>query len=475
MSISLSGLTQNSFSQSKDTVYHLEEVKIYGSALQKYTSGSRIVRLDSTLLQNYNTASLTELLQLQLPLYFKNYGQNQLNSVAFRGTSANHTNVLWNGFSVNSPTFGSSDFSSLPAFGFNQVAIQYGNATSVWGSGSIGGSILLGSKPVFGKGFQASFQTETSRFGSGDFSFNPLKINYFSNQAQVRFSAKELHVATSLWQNQAENNFPYQNFTAFGNPEVRQENAVFRQKGFTQDLDWKFSTRGLFSAKFWYTNTYRQAQPSMLTANNGDYRIDDSFRLLLSGSYQTHLGETTVKTAFFRDALNWNGADSPVKSYQTQVLQEKEFSDKFSVKAGAELQVFEADIAGNYSRSETRSSFFVLTDLQPINKLHLTFNLRQAWVTGFNPPFTPHFGLSFEAYTSHFQTLTLKGNIGRGYRVPTLHDRFWVGGGNPDLRPENSQGYEGGILHKMRVKHWQFSTEATYYRNRIREWIQWTP
>ncbi|MBC8110451.1 MAG: TonB-dependent receptor, partial [Verrucomicrobia bacterium] len=23
--------------------------------------------------------------------------------------------------------------------------------------------------------------------------------------------------------------------------------------------------------------------------------------------------------------------------------------------------------------------------------------------------------------------------------------------------------------------HWQFSTEATYYRNRIREWIQWTP
>jgi vitamin B12 transporter len=465
------------FAQKSDTLHsvNLQEVSVFGPALNAYTTGSRIQRLDSSVLKNYNSSSLTELLQTQLPLYFKNYGQNGLSSVAFRGTSAGHTNVLWNGFSVNSPTFGSTDFSVLPASGYSNVEIQYGNAGSVWGSGSMGGSVLLSSQPVFGKGLQASFQTETSRFGNQDFSVNPLKVNYFFNQGNARFSNKKLHLATGFWQHQAENNFPYRNTTAFGSPEVRQENAAFRQKGFTQEADWKFSERGFFSVKLWYTDTYRQAQPSMISANNGDFRIDDAFRLMLSGSYKTFLGETTLKTAFFRDALNWNGENSPVKSYQTQLLQEKSFSDKLSVKTGTEIQIFQADIVGNYNRSETRMSFFALTYWHPVEKLHLTFNLRQALVTDFRPPFTPHLGAGFYLYKSHFQSVMIKANVGKGYRVPTLHDRFWVGGGNPDIRPENSLGYEGGILHKVRVANWQFVSEATYYRNLIENWIQWTP
>ncbi|MCU0353998.1 MAG: TonB-dependent receptor plug domain-containing protein [Cytophagales bacterium] len=467
--------------QTPDTLrsHTLPEVTVAESALRSYTAGSRIMRVDSTLLQAFNTAALSEVLQTQMSIYFRNYGAGQLNSITFRGTSANHTNVLWNGFSVNSPTLGSSDFSVLPAFGYNQVEIQHGNAASLWGSGSIGGSVLIGSQPVFGRGWQVAAQTETSRFGTGDFSLNPLRINYLSNQARLRHSNVNLHFSTNLWQNQAENNFPYRNIVVFGSPEVRQQNAAFRQWGLTQDVDWRFAKNGLVSAKVWYTHTYRQAQPSMLEANQGNYRIDDALRVLLSGQYATRWGETTLKTAFFRESLDWNGADSPVYSWQTQLLHEKSFSPKLSAKAGAELQLFEANIAGNYNRRETRQSVFLLSDYRPWEWLTLTANLRQAWVTGFDPPLAPTLGTNITLYKTGNQEITVKGNLSRSYRVPTLHDRFWLNdggaGGNPDIRPEASWGYESGLVHRLAAGRWQISSEATYYRNTVRDWIQWTP
>lgn len=455
--------------------YALKEVVVFGTPLPRYAPGSRITVLDSSVLSQYNSAALSDVLQNQMPLYFRNYGQNQLSSVGFRGTSANHTAVLWNGFALNSPTFGSSDFSALPAFGFDQVEIQHGGSAATWGSGAIGGSVLLSSRPVFGGGWQLSAQTETSRFGTGDFSLSPLKASYLSNQVRIRYGHKNLHFSTNAWQRHAENDFPYRNTTAFGTPQVRQPNAAFRQWGVTQDADWKFARRGLLSAKIWHTHTYRQAQPSMLEANQGNYRVDGSFRAMLSGSYHTRLGETTLKTAFFRDALDWNGANSPVRSTQAQLLHEKVFSPKLSVKAGAEVQFFRADIAGNYRRRETRQSVFMLSAFRPWERLTLTLNVRQAWVTGFDPPFTPHLGANANLYKSGKQELDVKANVGRGYRVPTLHDRFWIPGGNPAIRPETSLGYEAGVAHRMSLKNWQLASEATYYRNAVRDWIQWVP
>ncbi len=470
-----SGLAAHAQKLDTAQTYRLQEVTVTGSALTHYTAGSRLTRLDSNLVSQYSSSSLSEVLQLQMPVYFRSYGQGQLSSLTFRGTSANHTNVLWNGFSINSPTFGSSDFSVLPAFGYSRVEVQHGNSASLWGSGSIGGSVLLSSSPVFSKGWHLQAHAETSRFGSDDFSLSPLKVNYFTTQAQLQYSNSRFHWAGSGWQTHAENNFPYRNTFAFGSPEVRQENAAFRQWGTTQDINWKFAPKGVFSAKIWYTHTYRQAQPSMTEANNGNYRIDESLRTMLSGSYQMPWGETTLKTAFFRDALNWNGENSPVYSYQTQLVHEKQVAPSLSVKGGLEYQYFLAAITGNYRRGENRQSAFLLSEFRPLPPLTLILNLRQVWATGFSPPFTPHLGVNYRIYKTANQEVKAKGTIGRSYRLPTLHDRFWIPGGNASLQPETSFGYEAGLAHQIFARRWQWISEATFYQNNVSNWIQWIP
>ncbi len=451
----------------------LDEVSVMGTSWQKYAAGSRTTTIDSTIVAAYKTAALSEVLQLQMPVYFRNYGQGQLNSISLRGTSSNHTAVIWNGLPVNSPTFGSSDFSILPAFGYNQVAIQHGNSAAQWGTGAIGGSILIGSAPVFGKGLKVGLQTEISRFGKGDVSFSHL--GYYASQAGVAFSSQRFHTSTSVWQNYAENNFPYRNFTLFGNPEVRQENALFRQKGISQNLDWKFVKNGLISVRLLYTNTYRQVQPAMTEGNNYNYRIDDTFRGLISGQLRHKLGETSLKLAYFNESLNYNGENSPVKTLQTQLQHETEFSEQFSLKAGGDFQHPHANIAGNYSHAENRASVFLMTYYQPLSQLEFSLNLRQAFVSGYTVPFTPHFGINWQFLKVQHQQLGFKTNLGKGYRVPTLHDRYWIGGGNPLIRPENSFGFETGLVHQYSKRKFLVATQLNYYHTLVKDWIQWVP
>ena len=148
-----------------DTTYALPGLTVLGRLTERYAVGSRVTTLDSALLVTHNGLSLGDLLARYTPLYFKNYGPGQLASVSFRGTSASQTAVLWHGLLLNSPTFGSSDFSILPAVAVEQVAVQHGNASAAWGSGSVGGAVLLGSTPDFRKGLTFSLQADHGSFG----------------------------------------------------------------------------------------------------------------------------------------------------------------------------------------------------------------------------------------------------------------------------------------------------------------------
>jgi vitamin B12 transporter len=456
-------------------IFSLQEVTIRESPLAHYASGSRTLQVDSLLLALYPQASLSELLSLQAPVYFRSYGQGQLSSLSLRGTDAGHTAVLWNGFALNSPTSGSADFSQLPATGFNQVELQYGNSAASWGSGAIGGSVLLSSTPEFNKGWQGTLQSEVSRMGEGDLKISPFYIGYLSSQARLAYSNAQLHLSGGLWQQRAENDFPYRNTRSFGSPEVRQENAAFHQWGFTQEADWKLGTHLLLSSRIWYTYTDRQAQPAIGEANLGNRRLDEALRTMLAAEWQHAKGKTMLRSAFFKEALSWNGANSPVYTWQGQLSHERRFFQSLLLKVGAEGQHYQADIAANYSRTQKRAAFSFQAHYTPRSWMELSLNLRQVLVEGFSPAFVPHLGTSWQLFKNRGHQLGLRANAGKAYRVPALHDLYWIPSGNPDLLPEESLGYETGLQYSQTRGRLGWGIEASYYHNLISNWIRWTP
>ena len=70
----------------------------------------------------------------------------------------------------------------------------------------------------------------------------------------------------------------------------------------------------------------------------------------------------------------------------------------------------------------------------------------------------------------------LKASYGRAYRAPTLNDLSWprddMAEGNPNLRPEKSEGYEISVEKLFRDL---FLARATFFRNKIEDAIAWAP
>jgi iron complex outermembrane receptor protein len=71
-------------------------------------------------------------------------------------------------------------------------------------------------------------------------------------------------------------------------------------------------------------------------------------------------------------------------------------------------------------------------------------------------------------------TFILETQASMNYRVPTLNDRFWLPGGNTELKPERSNNLEGTLSYDLETfLHARFSLTGFYYR--VDEWILWVP
>ena len=451
------------------TWYQLRTVEVFGKPAEVYAAGSRVVHLDSTYLSNYTSASLAQALQARTPIYFKSYGASGIATVAFRGTNASQTAVLWNGLHISSPTLGQTDFATLPISGIGDVALQHGAAGATYGSGAIGGAVLLNSPKYKAKGFATDVQAEAGSFG-----------RYFAN-GSINYGSSKIQAGTSIFYREAANNFKYKDITRYGAPEVRQQHAAAEQLGLTQDLSWQATQNTRLAFHGWYTTADRQVQPAMGSAANDARQQDDNLRLMVTLDHESSWGQTEVKVAYFSDYLHYTNntvnSVADVNTYQLQAEQAYTYDNKWSLRGGVNLQHFLAKSSGYDSpKTENRAAAFALLRYDPSTNLKLSLNLRQALVEGYNPKPTPALGLDWKFYNHNQNQLSLKGNVAGSYRVPTLNDRFWVGAGNPDLKPEQGWSYETGLRHLLIIGNaFLLETELTAYHMLVNDWIQWYP
>lgn len=67
----------------------------------------------------------------------------KLTDIRLRGADPRHTLVLFDGIPLNGPWIGSFDFADVPGTGFGQIEVMGGPASSLYGSGAVGGVIHL--------------------------------------------------------------------------------------------------------------------------------------------------------------------------------------------------------------------------------------------------------------------------------------------------------------------------------------------
>ncbi|MDO6389364.1 TonB-dependent receptor [Pontibacter sp. BT731] len=463
------GIAPTAVAQQQDTtLYHLRTVEVFGKPAEVFASGSRVTTLDSTFLRTYTSGSLADALQARTPVFLKTNGPSGISTPSFRGTSATHTAVLWNGLNISQPALGQSDMSLLPLSSIGSIAVQHGAAGATYGSGAIGGAVLLNSPTQLEPGFGAEALQEVGSFG-----------RYFSS-ANARYSGRKMSVALGGYYLAAENDFSFRDYGRIGGPTRRQDQAQVAQHGFTQDVRWQLSQNTRLALHGWYTYANREVPPALGAANTNAGQVDRNLRLMTELNHGSNWGETSLKAAVFNDYLlftdNSNHSTTDINTYQLQAEQTYTYARRWSLRGGLNLQHFEADVQGYGKQvTEDRASAFLLFRYDPSKRLDLSLNLRQAFVKGYNPAPAPTLGANWLLLEHDQHQLYLKGNVSGSYRVPTLNERFWQPGGNPDIKPEQGWSFETGLRHHYTLGTVQLESELSVYRMLVDNWIQWMP
>jgi len=453
-----------------DSVHSLSPVSIRATRLKDFSIGMKVDHLDSLTLSRFQWASLGELLGTHTSLFLKTYGEGSLTTVSFRGTSASHTGVLWNGFSINSPNIDQTDLSLIPVYFFNSVEILHGGASSLFGSGNIGGSIHLKNDAEFIKKLNVTASATAGSFGN------------YSSSFRILVSGQKWQSISGFQYNNFENKFTYHGFHG---EKLTQTNAGLIQYGYIQELNRKISDSQFLRASFWYQYSDRNLPPSMTSTVHTQYQLDKSLRTSLQWEKNFSHGILRARTAFIDQNLHYvdayeeylSGVESNIrtKSSITEIEVKRYFGENLKISSGGNFEYTVADIkAYNGERRQNRGSVFASV-VRTFPKINWTanFNLRQDVIEDYHVPLTPALGMEGKIAGNLYGKI----NLSRNFRVPTLNDRYWQPGGNPDLKPEKGWSQEVGLVWKWDKNPQKHSSELsiTAFSSTIDQWIIWLP
>ncbi|WP_339755824.1 TonB-dependent receptor [Algoriphagus aquimarinus] len=444
---------------SLDTI-PLAEVEVYAPALDRFAQGQKVISWKKAELTDFQGRSLGDILQEQSPVFVRQYGAGMIASPSFRGTSAGHTAVFWNGLPINSPSLGQSDLSILPISAIEEVSLQFGNAGALFGNEAIGGSIHLGTNTEFGKGLQAGISQQIGSFGL-------VNTNLFAG-----FSSKNFSSNTKVYREFSKNNFPYKDLGRIGTPEIKEDHAQFEQIGVVHNLAWNLNSSNQIKTALWWNKTNRDVQPVM-GSNTNDAQEDQSFRAVLDFFHFEEKSVWNLKTGFVKNEQLFNASQNNSTQYFLAGDWDQEISDKWTSKLGARYTLTKGDLS-TYKADDERIELYHSTKFSATENLSFALNLRQLVYSGIFAPFTPNLGMDWNFWNTNSQSLQLKTSLGKGFKVPTLNDRYWNPGGNPDLLPEESLSGEAGLTWSKKGN-LNWTQGLTYYKMSVDNWILWLP
>lgn len=466
-----------------DTIM-LDYVEISASRINNNVQEKAMERkIDTAIMQRLQTASLSQLLIQHSPVFIKTYGPGGTASASFRGTTASHTLVLWNGLQLNSPSLGEVDFSMIPVFFTDEVSLQWGSKTSA-NSGGLGGVVNIANKQKFNEGLILDVK---QTYGS---------FNTWGSYLTVGYSAKNLIARVKAYRNSSDNDFTYTNIATIPHQEMKQKNADFVDYGVMPELQIRLKN-SLLTLVSWNQFSHRNYAPIMPNAfnNTKEYANNDFSRNLISYKYYWNSGRVEVKSAYFHERQDYflesytsNGL--PVTQINTlnksdvfrQIIDLQQ--DLFrSWKLYAKVQYdYESVTSSDYDldrdsdlsrKNRDIISFYAALDGKIYRDLDLRMTLRNDIVddksAGFFPtatfiyrmPFVK--GLSFNAGYSH------------NYRNPTLNDLYWYPGGNENLKAENGKTFDFDINYLYENVNFNLDFRSGFYYSKVNDWIQWVP
>ena len=440
----------------RDGVIVLDEVILSDAKLLHFSKGTK-VRVVNDSVQEKSGSSLTDLLRYNSNIYFKENGYGMVSSASFRGTNAQQTAVVWNGININSQLTGQTDFNTLIPGNYGDVVVRSGGGSVQYGSGAVGGAILLNDSFRFNDGWKNSLQSSYGSFNTSKLAFN-TSLGKEKTSLQIGIN----HIAS-------DNDYKYLG------TDLRNENGAYDQLNINANVGFILSDQQILKV---YHNTFngdRDFSGTLTAPADENYRDLNHRSLIELSSFNERkiarlkVGHLYERYRYFpnnqREEFSFGQANTLLANYDYKYQW-----NRISLNGIIDFSTIWAKGTSieNAQRSFVSGTFLFSHELS--DKLNYGVNLRQEVVSDYQNPFLFSLNSSYKVAKNYIINI----NGSKNHRVPTFNDLYWSGAGasgNLEVLPETSWQVEIG--QTIEVKNIALSLNA--YSITTDNLIQWRP
>lgn len=440
------------YSQERETT--LDTIYLTAEKLEDKSVGQPILKINKELLANYRP-QLTEVLQFETPIHFKENGFGMVSSASFRGTTAQQTAVVWNGININSTFLGQTDFSLINTQNLSEILVRPGGGSTQFGTGAIGGVVYLNN----------SLEVNGENLHDIRASYGSFNTKNFSTNHSISGEKTNLQIGASFLD--SDNDYKYLNSDQYN------ENGQFYNVNASVNGMYKPDAKNTFKV---YSNWFLSDRHLSIveTSQTRNTYTDEHLRVL--GEYQHHSGkkQSTVKLALInekyrfypeldsREGSNNGNGWTYIAKYNYQINYKK-----LLLNFGGEYNLATAE-GTNYDNVKRNTGSATLYLKHQLAK-NFTYQatLRGELSEDYKSPLLFSVGTKWQPIPEY----TLNASISKNYRIPTFNDLYWPGAENPDLKAESSLQYE--LSNEFTFEN--LKLVFTGYYNDIDDMIRWLP
>lgn len=343
--------------------------------------------------------------------------------LSIRGTNFEQSLVLLNGLRINDPETAHLNLDiPVPLNALSRVEVLHGSGSTFYGSDAIGGAVnLITERPS-----PDTRLTLIAKSGAG---------NYGSLENHLRADLSTRRISEELTGSRDTSNgfMPDRNYSSNA---LSSETWLSVLKQGTTDIllgtsDRPYGANQFYGAydswertKGWFAALQQQIG-QRTSASFGYRRHTDLFVLLLDNP--NYYRNNHITTA-------WQGALRRADAIGTNTT--------LSYGLEANGDSIHSTNLGIHARNQ--GAGYANLSLRSLKRFSLSIGAREQVFSGGDSVFSPNIAAAY----SLTGTLRLRGSVGHGYRLPTYLDLYYSDPttiGNPNLKPESSWSYEGGV------------------------------
>lgn len=423
-------------------------------------------KIDSQIIRHLVPLSMESYLEKFSPVFLRRSGAGGSVMASYQGFNPSQVPVLWNGFMSNNGMTGVTDLSLYaPASG---LSLQWGNSSLE--SQGITDALSM----------EQSWSPDSLRLVAG---ITAGSFGLVSGRAEVQQLFPNAGWQGSIMATRARNNFPYSDYTVIPSLRQRQEHAAYKKVVLSQGFRWN-SRNYLHQLKAAFEGYYndREIPPSLLSPGNRATQQDAGLRSMLHWQYAGSRWQYALRAGYFFSRL-WYDDQSLARTSDNTTHQlwlkdnfKLQWTNRIRTEMGADIG-WEKVLTNNYKKgfSEWQVHPWLAQHFSILSWLNFTGKVKAFFVRDFDPAVTGllsvHGRLAPRTPVYYF----LEGK--RTTRFPTLNDRFWQPGGNPDVEQENAWTVQGGLrLDGLRLgRSWELDLFVKGFHIRARDLIFWFP